>query len=61
MVLDFGIGRGEEHALVTVPPADHVWWRAVCPVDPDDLAVTILITLVASLDGQLVSDLCPHD
>jgi hypothetical protein len=55
---DVGVGGGEEQAVVPVPPADQIRRRAVRPVDLDDLAVSLLIALVASLDGELVSDLC---
>jgi len=34
---------------------------AAGPVDLDDLAVTLLVALVATLDGQFVSHLCSHD
>jgi hypothetical protein len=57
---DLGAGRGEEQAVMPVPPADQIRRRAVGPVDLDDLAVSLLIALVASLDRQLVSDLCSH-
>src|ERR1700745_3839322 len=58
---NLGPGRREEHGLAPVPPADHVRRRAVGPVDPDDLAVTLLVALVATLDRQLVAHLCSHD
>jgi hypothetical protein len=50
-----------EQALETVPPADQVRRRSVRPDDLDDLAVTILIALMAAFDGQLVPDLCLHE
>jgi hypothetical protein len=61
MMRDLGAGRREEYGLVPVAPADDVRRRAVGPVDLDDLAVTLLVALVAPLDRQLVSHLCSHD
>jgi hypothetical protein len=60
MMRDLGPGRREEHGLAPVAPADQVQWRAVGPVDPDDLTVTILVALMDAPDGQFVSDLCSH-
>jgi len=57
---DLGPGCREEHGLVPVTPADHVRRRAVCPVDPEYLAVTLFVTLVAALDRQFVSHFCSH-
>jgi len=61
VVLDHGAGCGEEDALMTVFPADYIWRRAVCSVDLDNGAVTVLVTLMDSLDRQFVSDLRSHD
>jgi hypothetical protein len=58
---DLGAGRREEHGLAPVLPADHVRWRSVDPVDPDDFPVPILVALVDSPDRQFVSDFCSHD
>jgi hypothetical protein len=55
MMLGYRAGGGEEHALVPVPPPDQIGRGAVRSVDLDDLAVPILIALMASLDRQLVS------
>jgi hypothetical protein len=60
VVRDLGPRRREEHGLVPVPPADQVRRRAVGPVDPDDLTVTILVALVDAPDSQFVSNLCSH-
>jgi hypothetical protein len=45
---------------VPVPPADQVRRRTIGSVDPDDLAVAVLVALVNAPDRQLVSDLCSH-
>jgi len=44
-----------------VQPADQVRRGSVRPDDLDDLAVTILIALMAALDGQLVPHLCLNE
>ena len=59
-MVDNGIGGREENALVTVLPVDHVGWAALVAMDLDDLAVTIPVALMPSLDGQPVSDRCFH-
>jgi len=61
VMLDLSVGGGEEHALMTILPAHDVRRRAVCPIDLDDLAVTVPVALVATLDCQLISHLCSHD
>ena len=45
---------------MSVMPADQIWRRAVQPVNLNDLSVTLLITPVASADGELVPDLRSH-
>jgi hypothetical protein len=45
---------------VPIPPADQVRRRTIGSVDPDDLAVAVLVALVNAPDRQLVSDLCSH-
>jgi hypothetical protein len=60
VVRDLGPGHREEHGLMPVTPADEVRRRAVGPVDPDDLCVTILVAPVDAPDRQFVSHLCSH-
>src|SRR6266567_7268135 len=59
-VLDDGVGRREENALVAVRPSNQVGRTAVVAVDLDDLAVTVFVPLMTALDRQLVSDRSFH-
>jgi hypothetical protein len=58
---DLGAGGREKYGFAPVGPADQIRRRAVGPVNSDDLAVTVPVTLVYPADRQLVSDLCSHD
>jgi hypothetical protein len=60
MVLDDRVGGGEEDALMTVRPPDEERRAAVRAMDLGNLAVAVLIALMAALDGQFVSDCCFH-
>lgn len=57
---DLGAGGREEYGFTPVGPANQIRRSAVGPVNPDDLAVTVPVTLVNSADRQLISDLCSH-
>ena len=59
-MVDKAVGRREENAFVTVLPVDHVGRIALVAMDLDDLAVTIHVALMPSLDGQPISDRCFH-
>src|SRR6266567_1171869 len=59
-VLDDGVGRREENALVAVRPSNQVGRTAVVAVDLDDLAMTVLVPLMTALDRQIVSDRSFH-
>jgi hypothetical protein len=60
-MVDNAVGGREENAFVAVLPVDHVGRAALIAMDLDDLAVTIHVALMPSLDGQPISDRCFHD
>lgn len=59
-VLDGGVGRGEEGALVAVVPSDDIGRPSVPPVHFQDLCLAVGVAHVVSVDYQPVSCVRSH-